>query len=1141
MNQKIATNPVSSSQKIIKNSLDSLPADLEQVVGKAKCAWIDFKSHFNNSNEAKLKANKEKLELYKKIKKLNPDEKAFIELTGYEITLKDDIEKLKYTKAKDYKVYQLIKALVSEKDFGKIKLLLTEILKENPKNYVAVILYLKKLVDAQNFPKEIKDFISKKAEEIPLAQRKNTQYVKESFDYSKSSRDIPWKKIIIIGLAALTIVGIAFGAYYYHQSKLAEKDKSYHQIAEQLETLKKEHSEALKQRDTAHAKELADKIIKLESDHQKDIANEKTLAQDQCVREKSDALQRQEASLKKTFEADKSKIKTKFVKAIKDNDLEYAEELKAQREELQSKYDTDLAKITAELEEKHLKELNSESQKHERELYAQSHNSKKFNKAQAKKLGEECSIMRAQDGAEWFIRSQKAKGPLRASLSENSYLNGRTSQLEALNEGSEGQLGECRAKLEKAGPACDKKIEDLRKALGLSCEGRLKGLNELFEVEEKRIYQDASDRCLEKKSDWLKKQSKEIESNCSAKLSAKDVKISADLETEKERIEILKRKIKILELSSKKGSFDEKTQSRVTHVSIKDKFDELIAKQILNPKNPKCEFTDEIKAIYKDIIGPLQDKVKSLTEEKTKVEREYKTLKETPTTKPEDLTACENKTKEVNEKYNAKVKEYDAKVKEYDEKVKELEKFQGLQTKYNELVISSTTVVEELEKFKKLVVTNKQTIEKLNKANTELQSKIDEFVSDFETLRSEIDSIEPIERPGILGTMWNVIKSPFVTDPSKVPLKSSDAIALRRSIGYYKFERNQLSNKAGVCIRDLGEKIDQNTKLISSNTISGVNLQKAEASLKEYSDVLSKILGILPGEISFKSISGIYNFASPEVKQLLQPLLDSLKPHELVVLPSNRASLPHVQKSSPVVKSPVVSSVNVGHMLALPSHSVQEDFVITPSVEVKPAASEATARDSLHLPSNKGQIPTAVIREFKQSSLADIAKEKIFNLFFSPKVGRGTSYRGSANFKNSISVIHPQSNATLSDQERKPRSATYSVVGSQGSIDPKALSSNGGSSSTDNRAATPGVNTPDSLPSDAPEEGLSRRVFNQVAGDQSGNVKKILGAVGDVFSWGWGTISSGLNWFGSSNTAAAEAAINVRERTLNGMTPPNRV
>ena len=223
----VTANSVLISKSPVRLNSESLPDDLEDVVGKVSCFIIDVKSFFNGSDAAKQKAITEKLELYKKYKKLSAPEKAFVDLTGHEVYSKEDVEKLKRLKGKDFKVYQLHKVAVSEKDHAKILALLKEIQNENPQNYEAVVVSLQKLAQSQKIPKEIRDLINKKLEEIPLEKRNKLQYTKERYEFSKPSSSIPWGKIALGALAVLSVAAVAYGAYYYHDYKLSEQKQKF--------------------------------------------------------------------------------------------------------------------------------------------------------------------------------------------------------------------------------------------------------------------------------------------------------------------------------------------------------------------------------------------------------------------------------------------------------------------------------------------------------------------------------------------------------------------------------------------------------------------------------------------------------------------------------------------------------------------------------------------------------------------------------------------------------------------------------------------------------------------------------------------------------------------------------------------------
>ncbi len=390
----------SQSSKMVKSDL---PVDLKEVVGEIRCAWIDTKSKIKAiaviGEKAKEIAIKEKLELYRKYKKLSDPQKAFVDLTGYEVYSKADVERLKRLKGKDFKVYQVFTATLSEKDHAKIQALLKEIEKENPTNYSAVVVSLKKLAESQNLPKEIRDLISKKLEEIPADKRKNIQYTQQRFECSKPSSVIPWKKIAIGALAILVIAGAAYGAYYYHSSKLAENDKQYQ---EKLSEAQRQHEIAMQQQ----------KLKDLEAAR---LANEKHL------KELSD-------------------LRQEYVKASKNNDIKHSEELASRIKSLESQCSSETT------------QLREAIRKHE---YSQTQDGVAISKLTTQKTQLET---RVEDLSKQFETAIQ-----RAQAAESNLAKANTDleQLKTSDNATRNQLAEAQAQVRQAKTALEQANKDL--------------------------------------------------------------------------------------------------------------------------------------------------------------------------------------------------------------------------------------------------------------------------------------------------------------------------------------------------------------------------------------------------------------------------------------------------------------------------------------------------------------------------------------------------------------------------------------------------------------------------------------------------------------------------------------------------------
>jgi len=212
-----------------------LPQDLAKVVGKVRLAVVDvvakiiaffrtlfygslstWKGFWQDVNTTTLDiANEKKMSLYKHHKKLSADEKAFMELTGYEVYTKEDIARLK-TLNKDLKVYQVFKATISEKDFQKVKALLKQIENTNAPNYYAVLVSLRKLANNPDVPKDIRELINQKLKQVALTSKKPVQYLPEKPEYTRPM----WQKVAIGALVAAVVIGAGYGAYSYFGSNV---------------------------------------------------------------------------------------------------------------------------------------------------------------------------------------------------------------------------------------------------------------------------------------------------------------------------------------------------------------------------------------------------------------------------------------------------------------------------------------------------------------------------------------------------------------------------------------------------------------------------------------------------------------------------------------------------------------------------------------------------------------------------------------------------------------------------------------------------------------------------------------------------------------------------------------------------------
>lgn len=211
-----STSPLVRSDK-------TLPKDLETSIGKIRSIIVDifakikaffillffgpWKEFSKNLQIKSLEiASKEKLKIYlnQKNKALEAHKRAFMELTGYEVSSKEDIEKLKKYN-KDFKVYQLFEATISEKDYKKVIELLRELEKGNNPNLYPVIVSLKALLKDKNIPKELKDLISEKLKQLSLTD-KGLVYIPENPEISSYST---WKKVAlgIFGIVAISALG----------------------------------------------------------------------------------------------------------------------------------------------------------------------------------------------------------------------------------------------------------------------------------------------------------------------------------------------------------------------------------------------------------------------------------------------------------------------------------------------------------------------------------------------------------------------------------------------------------------------------------------------------------------------------------------------------------------------------------------------------------------------------------------------------------------------------------------------------------------------------------------------------------------------------------------------------------------------
>lgn len=203
-----------------------LPKDLDSVVGRTRIFIIDFfasinaffkvmflgpwKDFWKNVNIEKLElANTWKLACYKYIsfENMKPHEKAFIKLTGYEVYVPEDAARLKRFN-KDFKVYQIFEASVSEKDHKKLDALLNEVEKTNNSNYHAVLVSLQALVQDRNVSKEVKDLINEKLKGISEKTRRNIIYVPE-----KQNACPVWKKAAVGVFVLAGLIAAGVGGY----------------------------------------------------------------------------------------------------------------------------------------------------------------------------------------------------------------------------------------------------------------------------------------------------------------------------------------------------------------------------------------------------------------------------------------------------------------------------------------------------------------------------------------------------------------------------------------------------------------------------------------------------------------------------------------------------------------------------------------------------------------------------------------------------------------------------------------------------------------------------------------------------------------------------------------------------------------
>jgi len=219
----------------VNQAAKPLPQDIKEVVGKVKLAVVDvlakiraffrvlflgslntWKGFWEDVSKVALGiASEKKMSLYKHHKKLAPAEKAFMELTGYEVYTKEDIDKVR-TLNKDGKVYQVFKATISEKDFNKIKVLLKQIEDTNAPNYYAVLVSLEKLANNPEVSKDIRELINQKLKQIATASKKSVQYLPEKPEYTRPM----WQKIAMGTLVVAAIIGAGYGAYSYFGSNV---------------------------------------------------------------------------------------------------------------------------------------------------------------------------------------------------------------------------------------------------------------------------------------------------------------------------------------------------------------------------------------------------------------------------------------------------------------------------------------------------------------------------------------------------------------------------------------------------------------------------------------------------------------------------------------------------------------------------------------------------------------------------------------------------------------------------------------------------------------------------------------------------------------------------------------------------------
>ncbi len=228
-----------SNEKPIQN-VKQLPDDLEKIVGKTYLkaidliskiqtfflvifskkigSWKSFKSDFNKRSYEV--STERKMKLYQKYKRSCLDSDIIVRI-GYKTENESTASSLKESN-KNLEEYKESKIKVTQTEKQKLKQFLESIsAKEIKDDHLLVDLNM--LLSRKDIPKDIKDLIDSKLDQLPEYQvlKKNLELKKQQ-DFLRLQRNNNLKKAILVSLVFATLAIVGFSFYQYMKVPIIE-------------------------------------------------------------------------------------------------------------------------------------------------------------------------------------------------------------------------------------------------------------------------------------------------------------------------------------------------------------------------------------------------------------------------------------------------------------------------------------------------------------------------------------------------------------------------------------------------------------------------------------------------------------------------------------------------------------------------------------------------------------------------------------------------------------------------------------------------------------------------------------------------------------------------------------------------------